>query len=343
MQNFLSTKPLVSVIVPCFNEVNFIEDFVTNLCNQSYKNVEIIIADGNSSDGTLDVLNEIKSDIPNLKLVENKERIVSTGLNSAIHCSSGSIIIRFDVHTEYDTDYISEVVNLMLNTDYDCVGGSWNIFVPRDKIPRAIALSFKSYFGSGGAKSRSSEYSGPVDTVYLGAWRREAFQKFGNFDENLVRNQDDEYCHRIKLGGGTIYQSPKIKSTYHGRRKISKLCRQFYQYGFWKPYVIFKHKALASFRHLCPSVLSVFFMLLILLSFYKIIFLTIFSLTFFFYFGALLLSISLQFKKEKFIVVLITSFCVALMHFSYGFGFLHGVFSRLFRKSMLPKYLKISR
>ena len=112
--------------------------------------------------------------------------------------------------------------------------------------------AFESRFGSGGAASRRAHHDGPVDTVYLGAWRREDLLRLGGFDEQLVRNQDDELSLRIVRGGGTVWQSASIRSWYTPRASFAALYRQFYQYGYWKVAVIRKHRLPASPRHLAP-------------------------------------------------------------------------------------------
>ena len=336
--------PFVSVVVPCFNEADFIEDFIRRMSQQTYNNFEIIVADGLSDDGTSDLLDNLETQISNLSVVQNPARAVSFGLNAAIKSSSATIIVRMDVHTEYDVDYIAESVRLLVTHKFDCVGGSWNINIPDRTVPRGIAISFMSYFGSGGAKSRMSDYSGPVDTVYLGAWPRESFETFGDFDESLVRNQDDELCHRINLGGGRIYQSADIKSKYFGRTTFTKLANQFYQYGFWKPYVIFKHKAVASIRHLFPSTLVVFFVLLSLIGFYSPLFLEGAGFLFIGYIGIIFGSLQIQRRREKLLVRLVATLSVVIMHFSYGVGFLVGLYSRLINAELMPtEKSKISR
>lgn len=339
-----SEQPLVSVIVPCFNEVDYIEDFVSNVYSQDYKNIQVIVADGNSDDGTLALLHALCDDYESLEIVDNQAKIVSSGLNLAIQRSLGSIIVRFDVHTAYDVSYISEVVKLLRTGDYDCIGGAWNIFVPDYGVARGIALSFRSYLGSGGALSRDSGYSGLVDTVYLGAWPKDVFDKYGYFDEALVRNQDDEFCLRIKLGGGRVYQSSKIKSKYFGRKTFTKLANQFYQYGFWKPHVILKHKAVASIRHLFPTTMVVLFSVLVVMSFYNSLFLEITSLLFAAYMGIIYGSLRLQHRRERLLICFTATFSIMTMHFSYGVGFVVGLYSRLINVKLATiENSKISR
>jgi hypothetical protein len=168
-------------------------------------------------------------------------------LNRAIAASLGEIIVRMDVHTTYAPDYIAMCAQVLAETGADCVGGAW-----RPVGDSAIALAFRSRFGSGGAASRREAYSGEVDTVYLGAWKRETLIALGGFDERLVRNQDDELNLRITRGGGRVWQDARIVSHYTPRESLGALGRQFFQYGYWKLAVIRKHRLPASARHLVP-------------------------------------------------------------------------------------------
>jgi glycosyltransferase involved in cell wall biosynthesis len=200
-----------------------------------------------------------------VRLIDNPGRIVSTGLNAAIRAARGDIIVRMDAHTEYAPDYIRRCVEMSRRTGADNVGGPW---VARGDgyVSRAIAAAFQSPFAFGGARSHCPEYEGLVDSVYLGCWRRETFERFGYFDEELVRNQDDEHNLRIIRGGGRIWQNPEIKSWYHPRGSFSTLFRQYLQYGYWKVRVIQKHKLPASWRHLVPGGFVLTLLSLFLLS-----------------------------------------------------------------------------
>ena len=184
-------------------------------------------------------------------MIDNPQRIVSSGLNRAIDAAGGDVIVRMDVHTAYATDYITECLAALTATGATCVGGPWRP-VGNGWPQAAIALAFQSRFGSGGAASRRVDFSGSVDTVYLGAWRREELLRLGGFDESLVRNQDDELNLRIVRAGGRVWQSAAIRSSYMPRGSFAALFQQFYQYGYWKVPVIRKHRLPASPRHLAP-------------------------------------------------------------------------------------------
>lgn len=248
------TSPGVSIIVPCRNEAGSIDVFLNSLLHQELENLnwEALIADGMSDDGTREVLQRFSAAHPQVQVIDNPSRIVSTGLNACIRAATGDVIIRMDVHTEYKSDYVRRCVEVLENTNAANVGGAC-IAVQAGYVGRAIAGAFHSPFAVGGAQWHQPDYEGPVDTVHLGCWRREVLEQIGCFDESLVRNQDDELNFRLTRNGGTIWQSPEIVSWYHPRSSLGALFRQYFQYGFWKVAVIKKHRLPASWRHLIPG------------------------------------------------------------------------------------------
>jgi glycosyltransferase involved in cell wall biosynthesis len=244
----------VSVIVPCRNEAAFIDAFVAGVLAQRLPagtELELLVADGASDDGTRQRLDALAAAEPRLRVLDNPERITPVALNRAIAASRGAVLVRMDVHTRYAPDYVALCAQVLAETGADCVGGAWRP-VGEGATGRAIAAAFRSRLGSGGAASRREGYSGPVDTVYLGAWRRETLLALGGFDEALVRNQDDELALRITRGGGRVWQDARIVSHYTPRPRYAALWRQFFQYGYWKVAVIRKHRLPASARHLVP-------------------------------------------------------------------------------------------
>jgi len=248
------TVPAVSLIVPCRNEQDYIESCIRSLLAQDLPvgSFEIIVADGLSNDGTRNILARLAAEYACVRLVDNPGRIVSTGLNTAIHAARSKIIVRIDVHTQYAPDYVRQCLAVLQETGADNVGGPW-VAQGMGYMGRAVAAAFQSPFAVGGARGHNPHHIGPVDTVYLGCWPREVFDRIGFFDEELVRNQDDEFNLRLSRAGGLIWQSPRIKSWYHPRASLRSLWRQYAQYGYWKVRVIQKHGLPASVRHLVPA------------------------------------------------------------------------------------------
>jgi succinoglycan biosynthesis protein ExoA len=255
MRPAVKNTPLaVSVIIPCRDERDHIDSCLRSILAQAPPpgGFEVIVADGMSGDGTREILKRLVGEDPRLRVIDNPGRIVSTGLNAAIREAQGRTIIRMDVHTEYASDYIFQCLAVLRETGADNVGGPW-VAKAEGLLGRAIAAAFQSPFSVGDPRGHNASYEGMLDTVYLGCWPREVFDKVGVFDEELVRNQDDEFNLRLMRAGGKIWQSPRIKSWYRPRESLRALFRQYAQYGYWKVRVIQKHRLPTSIRHLIPA------------------------------------------------------------------------------------------
>lgn len=249
-----AAKTSVSIIVPCRNEVRWIDAFVDGVLQQDLAGLdwELIIADGMSDDGTREKLTAISHAHPRIRVIDNPSRIVPTGLNAAIRAARGDVIVRLDVHTRYSPDFIRKSVDVLARTGAANVGGAC-IARGSGYLGRAIAAAFQSGFAVGGARWHNPAHEGPVDTVHLGCWRREVLREIGLFDEDLVRNQDDELNFRLRRAGGLIWQSPEIVAWYYPRSSLSNLFRQYFQFGFWRVLVLRKHRLPGAWRQLVPA------------------------------------------------------------------------------------------
>ena len=250
---------LASVIVPCRNEAAHIEAFCASAAAQVLPDgwaLQVVVADGASDDGTRQRLDALAERDARFVVIDNPARIVSAGLNRALAAAAGEVIVRMDVHTVYDSDYVAACLAALERTGADNVGGPWRADASGSaagSTQRAIAAAFQSRWLAGGARSRQLDHDGWVDTVYLGCWPRATFERFGGFDETLVRNQDDEHNLRIVKGGGRVWQSSAVRSAYRPRASLGGLWRQYLQYGYWKPFVMRKHGQPAALRHLLPG------------------------------------------------------------------------------------------
>jgi succinoglycan biosynthesis protein ExoA len=244
----------VSIVVPCRNERKFASAFVRSFENQDLAGIdwEVIIADGMSTDGTRDELSRAIGPNQHFRVIDNPQGIVSTALNAAIRMARGDVIVRMDMHTEYDPQYVKSCLQVLADTHASNVGGPW-VARANGYIGSAISAVFQSRLGCGGGRAHDPNYEGPVDTVYLGCWPKEVFATFGGFDESLVRNQDDEHNARLERAGQLIYQSPRIRSWYTPRGSILRLFRQYFQYGYWKVLVMRKQRRVVSLRHIVPA------------------------------------------------------------------------------------------
>lgn len=244
----------ISIIIPIRNEATYIAaclDAVLSQQGLEKFTIEVLVVDGMSTDSTQEIVKEYQKNHNNIILIENPDKIVPTGFNLALKISKGDTIIRIDGHTLIAADYIINCIEILKNSRADNVGGRMNA-IGQTPFGEAVALATSSPFGVGGSRFHYSEKEEYVDSVYMGAWKKEVFERLGNFDEELVRNQDDEFNYRLRKFGGKVLLSPKIKSTYTVRSNPKALWRQYYQYGYWKVRVLQKHPRQMSLRQFVP-------------------------------------------------------------------------------------------
>jgi len=190
---------------------------------------------------------------------------------------------------------------------------------------RAVAAAFQSPFAVGGARGHNPHHTGPVDTVYLGCWPREVFDRIGFFDEELVRNQDDEFNLRLSRAGGLIWQSPRIKSWYHPRVSLRSLWRQYAQYGYWKVRVIQKHGLPASVRHLVPAAFVLTMLTLPIIALVWPWALWIWGGLGVLYSVCNLAASVATARRSSLTLCLVLPAVFACYHLGYGYGFLRGI------------------
>jgi len=249
--------PLVTVIVPCRNEVGNIRECLRSILANDYPRdrLEILVADGMSDDGTRQVIEDVSRQCAIVRLLDNPGRTASTGLNAGIVQARGQIIMRMDAHNHYASDYIRQLVGWLEKSGADNVGGVC-VTVPANDTPvaQAIAIGMSHRLGVGNSYFRIG-VSSPrwVDTVPFGCYRREVFHRIGLFDEELVRNQDDEFNLRLIKHGGRILLVPDVVAYYLGRDTLVNLGRMCYQYGYFKPLVVRKVGRLMTLRQLVPA------------------------------------------------------------------------------------------
>ncbi len=310
----------ISVICPVYNEAKHIGELISFFTSTLPVDKELYLIDGGSTDGTIKIIQDKIKAFPNIVLLSNTEKYVSFALNKTIPLCKGLYIARLDAHTNYASDYFEKVIKTFQETDADIVGGPMRA-VGQTSFQKAVANATSTSFGIGNSDFHFENFKGYTESVYLGAWKNSIFAITGMFDEELIRNQDDEFHYRARSKGLKIFQDPEIKSYYFPRESAGRLFNQYFQYGLYKPMVLRKVKSSTKIRHLIPSlfVLYLIFMFPIssvigVLAFLPLILYTVMAMFFSFKeFSPL--------RQSGFVMV---SYFV--IHVSYGLGFLSGLF-----------------
>jgi succinoglycan biosynthesis protein ExoA len=228
--SFINT-PSVSVIIPTYNEVDNIEAIIRQFLESKYSNLlEVLIVDGQSTDGTPEKVMDLSRLNNKIKLLQNPLRIQSAALNIGLEASQGDIFLRADAHCDYAPDYIEQCVAALQNSDAINVGGAQR-FVAANTFQAGIALASRSLLGSGGAKYRDPNYDGYAETVFLGCFKRSALANLGGYE--VTRKEDSELNFRLLQAQGdrAIYISSKIKVWYFPRKNWLGLWQQYIKYG----------------------------------------------------------------------------------------------------------------
>ena len=299
--------------------------------------LEVLFVDGMSTDHTREIIASYLPQCPYLRVLDNPQRIVPPAMNIGIRESKGDIIIRLDAHAFFPKDYFSELVKNLVELKVENVGGVCRTLPVNDTVVcRSIANVLSSSFGMGNSHFRiGAKDVMEVDTVPFGCFHRDIFERIGYFDEELIRNQDDEFNGRIIKNGGKIYLLPQLVIDYYARDTIGKVYKMFYQYGLFKPLVNKKLGSPATLRQFFPLA---FVLGLIVGPFFALIspwFLVAYAAVLLVYLGIATMFSLRDTRNLK--QVLVQDWTYFVVHFAYGWGYINGLWKLLARQSFVVK------
>jgi glycosyltransferase involved in cell wall biosynthesis len=321
-------SPKVSIVVPCYNEQSTILSMLKAFHIQTYPRaeMEVVIADGMSTDNTRAEITAFQRDFPDLevRVVENTNRNIPSGVNRAIEASRGEIIVRFDGHSKPHPDYVANCIAAHQAGHGDNVGGIWEIRPGADTwIAKSIAVAAAHPLGVGDALYRHAKHAAEVDTVPFGSFRRALIERVGYFDESLLTNEDYEFNARIRKHGGKIWLDPSIRSMYFARSTLLELIRQYWRYGYWKWHMLRRYPNTLRWRQALPPLFVASLASLVVLSILIPLAGLLLAAELFLYFFIMLLAglyAAIQQRNAYFVFGLPLS--IFAMHIAWGCGFL---------------------
>ncbi len=329
------SEPSVTVLLPVLNEAATIDACLQSLAAQDYTGpLTIVIADGGSTDGTLDSLEEWWDRLK-IEVVGNPQRRQAHGLNLAAKAATGEILVRADAHTTYAPDYLARSVDTLLAGDAVAVGGR---LTPQGRLPfgKAVAAAMTSPLAIGPARFHHADKPGPADTVYLGAFRRKdllAIGGFRSFPSGAV--EDADLYFRWRAQGHTVLLDPAICSTYSPRETPASLARQFYRYGQGKAEMLQVNGRWPSWRPAAPLALVLGLAGTLVLALARGPVWPLWGLT-----AIWLAAVAVAATKgaDGPIQWLRTAAAVAIMHLTYGVGLVRGLLKRpsVVRRAVTP-------
>jgi glycosyltransferase involved in cell wall biosynthesis len=312
-----SPLPAISVILPVLNEESHLVGAVLSVLSQDYRGpLEIILALGPSRDRTNEIAAKLASQDNRVKLLDSPTGKTAAGLNLALAASKSPVVVRVDGHAQIPNNYISLIVEILNKTGAVNVGGVMAA-VGTTAFERAVAGAMRSPLGVGASRFHTGGEAGEVDTVYLGAFRREALVAIGGFDERFTRAQDWELNFRLRENGGVIYFDPRLHVTYRPRSSVGALAKQYFEYGRWRRVVSRRHSGTINYRYLAPPFallgFSVSLVLGVLLS--SIFFIPALVYLLF----VVLASLKISTSVGEYLLLLVV---IPTMHFAWGAGFI---------------------
>lgn len=313
----LSASPGISVILPVLNEQAHLEDSIRAILSQKYLgNIEVILALGPSRDLTNEIAAGLAAEDPRITLVDNPSGRTAAGLNLALNASTQEIVVRVDAHAEIPDNYLALVVETLRDSGAVNVGGVMGA-EGVTFFETAVAAAMCSPFGVGGSRFHIGGKPGYVDTVYLGAFIRQAVVDAGGFDERFIRAQDWELNYRLRQNGGKIYFDPRLHVTYRPRPNLRRLAKQYFEYGRWRRVIARKYPETINYRYLAPPLALIGTALSLIAG-------TLFDPSLYLPAATYITFIAITplFISKNLAHYPLLLFILPTMHFSWGFGFL---------------------
>jgi succinoglycan biosynthesis protein ExoA len=252
--------PFLSIVMPVRNEEAHLEGVLNQLSLQDYPHdrFEIIVADGDSTDRTRDIVEDFQRKSPmSVRLIRNPKRLSSAGRNAGAQAARGEYVFFVDGHCVIPSvSLLRDAANLFETNGCDCLCRPQPLTVEgTSRFQSVIAHARATAFGHGTDSTiYNTNHEGTVDPTSAGAlYRKDVFSKIGYYDESFDACEDVEFNFRVFKAGLKSWISPKLTILYHPRNNIRGLWKQMMRYGRGRYRFMRKHPDAASLGQLVPA------------------------------------------------------------------------------------------
>ncbi len=326
---------MVSVLIPCYQEEKFIVSCVESVRNFTLPpgwSLEILVVDGGSTDATKALVQQQMARDDRVRLLHNPRRTQSTGMNLGIASCEGDYILRIDAHSIYPKDYLAKCVQTSRRTSSDNVGGMVRTQARGEGYEPAVVQALTTHWFGVGTSFRTGAKEGSADTVPYGFFRRDVFERFGLFDERLLRGQDYEFNRRIGSLGGLVWLNPRIVLQYFQQPNLkSFLSKQFFSDAPYNAYMWYLAPYTFTPRHAVSALFVLGLIVGIPLSFInEVVALIVGSVVALYAALAIAASFQQAIRYRRPLHIFILPFCFAAYHITHGLGVLIGLVKIVF-------------
>jgi len=248
------TRPLVSVVVPTFNEERSVSICLDSMLSQTWRELEVLVVDGGSTDRTRELVEAYAAVDDRVRLVDNPRRTQPAAMNTAVDHVASEWLVRVDAHSTVPADYVERIMEHLPTGRWGGVGGRKD-GVATTVQGRAIAAALGSRFGVGNSTYHHGTEPQEVDHIPFGAYPVAVVRELGGWDEAISANEDFEFDYRLRQSGRALLFDPRISIAWQTRQDVPAFFQQYRRYGRGKAMVLQKHPSSASPRHLIPAVI----------------------------------------------------------------------------------------
>lgn len=317
------------------NEQIYLPELLEDLLAQTYPKelIEVILVDSSSEDETLTIMKKFQKDYAvtflDLKILNNSQMNQPSGWNVVLKNATSDVILRIDAHARLPMDFVENNMRCINSGEDVCGGPRENIIDEQTPWKQMLLEAEQSMFGAGIAAYRNgTEKKEYVKSVFHAAYRKEVFDQVGQFNEKLIRTEDNEMHYRIRQAGYRICYDPAINSRYQTRNSLPRMLKQKFQNGFWIGKTLFVCPGCISLFHIVPCVFLLGILLTIMLLLLGIVWPIVLFWCAYGVVNLLMTIMAVITSSNRNVLFCLLPFVFLLLHLSYGVGTFLGSFSK---------------